>query len=267
MTRTLYPALTSPPQQPQSGPDIADFALSWSEPVKKKINPVLAIALLASGLFSPPFIEDQSLYPKWGYEWSSPVRIKAALRTAAQQAFTGPVTLVSSETITADKWIYPWSEPVRKKPGIPAFEQQFLASIPFIEDNSLYPKWGYSWSSPVKLAKPGLATPAQQAVTIVPFIEDRNLYPKWGYAWSIPSRLTKPGLLIDLQQFFTRSPFTPTGTTVTVRIAATETNGDVASMAINVYDSGPAVVSLEGAKVSVIELASGGGDPVSIRSG
>lgn len=73
---------------------------SWSLPVRVKIDPRLAIALAASGLFfSPQQLGENIFVDKWFSSWREPVRFKGTFRgmpTAEQPAaFPSPQPFVS----------------------------------------------------------------------------------------------------------------------------------------------------------------------------
>src|ERR1035437_138287 len=80
-----------------------DQAPNWSLPVRPKISAVLAVAIIASGLFAPP--PSPSLFDfSWQQPWSTPANAKPALNAALQQSFTtSPFTELVSEIVTYDK--------------------------------------------------------------------------------------------------------------------------------------------------------------------
>lgn len=133
MAVLIYPSLQAPvltdSQQPEEVTE-SRWHQPWSEPVRVRIAPALAIALAASGLFFSP-----------------------------QQA---------GETGQLDKW-YAWlSEPVRQKPGLDAARAQnamWFAQV-FFSESADYSKWGFAWSEPVRLdLRIGLRAHEQRAQT------------------------------------------------------------------------------------------------------
>lgn len=223
---------------------IGDFALGtpapisiWtalSEPVRKKIDPRRAVALIASGVFqivttSFPERVDEA---KWHQPYSTPVRFKAGLRPYLQRSFTADTSPFPASRNMA--WHGPFGEPVRFKPGLKANQQQA-----FTIDSDLVPGsdeglsgWLLEFGKPVWPPK-GLSRYLQQSLAYHPRI--------------LP---------------------TPT---VTVTWNSTETSRDVALIAVNVYNAATSAASGQGAKVSITELSpsglpvAAGNDPVSIR--
>lgn len=213
----------------------------WFEPLSEPTRRKGLGAALQDVVADSPFNEDTTLYPKWGFSWSEPVRQRPGLRaclqdTVADVAFVENTTFESKwheplsepvrvrkfgpqlqdvaadvpqpgEVVTEDKWYSPWSEPVRVR-RLHAAYQQFSANIPFVEDTTLYPKWGFAWSEPVRL-KSGLRAQLQDTVADVAFVEDTTLYPKWGFPWTDPVRPKKRVPPQDLAW----STFTPSAVT------------------------------------------------------
>lgn len=74
----------------------------------------------------------------------------------------------------------------------------------------------------------------------------------------------KKGLRFYLQRDLAWEPRTLPTPDITLILNATETNNDMFLGAINVYDGGGSSTSGAGAKVSIVEIGTGG-DPVSIE--
>jgi hypothetical protein len=159
MTWFVYPSLTDPVV---AGPERVSedkWHQPFSEPVRQKIAPTLAVALIASGLvyvnagpFTEPVTED-----RWHQGWSEPVREKVNRQLHVALATSGAVVPPISpfaETVTEDRWHQAWSEPARVRPLVlvPAQEQQFQ---PFDEDIIFVDRWFAWWSEPVRV-KPRL---------------------------------------------------------------------------------------------------------------
>jgi hypothetical protein len=137
----------------------------WSEPVRSRIAPQLAVALIASGLAyveAAPFAESVT-EDRWHQAWSEPV-VKARPRLAeAQQQFLAWQPAPSP--FVASGWYAPLSEPVRIKPALPASAQQFAAPDP-------QPRVSFSWfgwlPEPVRL-KPRLPEGEHQFLALGPW--------------------------------------------------------------------------------------------------
>lgn len=105
----------------------------WSEPVRVRINPRLAIALIASGLFAPVLNPNsqitQNFESRWHYAWSEPVRLKRGTHPGLQ-SFSA---FIDSPVFQLDARIVrylPLSEPVWPKKGLKQQLQQTLAMPP-----------------------------------------------------------------------------------------------------------------------------------------
>ena len=158
----------------------------WSEPVRTKIAPAAAIALMASGLFAPVLPTNLGgetvpgpnvSYPykfqyqakaepvfvgqtesirvdKWYVALSGPVRTPPRLIVAAQQPFAfvlNPNTQITQNF--ESRWHQPWSEPVRQKPGLGAANRPFMVSwgvrTPTVETVTV-DKWYVALTVPVR---------------------------------------------------------------------------------------------------------------------
>ena len=228
--RVLYQVATQAPPGAFFGIESFESAWhqGWAEPVRQKITPALAIALAASGLFftpAPPF----------------------------------------DENIFADKWIYPWSEPVWPKRGLQASLQR-----DFTVDTNTFPAGvGMGWYAPLgepKRLKLGLEAGLQRFTsldfTVVP---PPALSLQGWYNWFGEPVWPQKGLKSYLQQTIAYHPRLLPNPDVTMVMAATETNNDVALFGINVYNASGTVTSGEGARVSIIEVTPSGTGPTSIR--
>jgi hypothetical protein len=107
---------------------------AWSEPsVKTGISPRLAIALAASGLFSPvigPIAPGPNYESAWHYRWSEPVRLKPGLRTEYQKFESQDTLFIPPPAALLQGWFNWLTEPVRRKAGLLPQLQQFLAYHP-----------------------------------------------------------------------------------------------------------------------------------------
>jgi hypothetical protein len=222
-----YQALAQPPaQSAQPGQsNAAPWLYAWSEPVRQKIKPALAIALAASGYFGPAFVRENPTPANaapWLYAWSEPVRVKPAVRTGLQQALA-----FNPQPVVPTDWRQWLSEPVREKKGLKAYLQRdFTIDANFVpKSNTLLEGYNW-WSEPVR-QRPGLKTYLQQTTTM-------------------PLRVLPP-------------------VNVTATLRVTEINTDVFVGAVNVYKSATPTTSGQGAKVSIVEVPGSGGDPVSVR--
>lgn len=249
MGKILYQAHTEPVSTSQEIVTESRWHAAWSEPVRQKINPQLAIALIASGLSYTPFIPPPPVIEaQWHQAWSEPVRVRpfntalqqvgviapialpqplvTASFTAvpyihrfAYQVYTAPVSLLG-EAITEDKWHQAWSEPIVKaKPGLRTSAQQTLAftpAAPFGE--TIYEsKWHFAWSEPIVKAKAGLRTGSQQTLAFSEVVfTEQTTESRWHYPWSEPVRTRR--LPIALQQQY----WTDIVVKVNIRMAVTE---------------------------------------------
>src|ERR1043166_7532544 len=126
MARFQYPSLTQPVAP--GGETITEdkWHQGWTNPVRHKIAPQLAVALIASGLAyveAAPFAETVT-ESRWHQPWSEPVRVRPALPAGEQHFFEFEPT-----PIISIGWHRPLAEPVRFRFTPPA-QQQFLAIGP-----------------------------------------------------------------------------------------------------------------------------------------
>lgn len=211
MPTLIYPSVQQPVLLGAEQVTYSRFGFAWSEPVRQKIKPALAVALAASsGVIwdvltpAPPPDQDpaRNLLP-----YSEPVRVKPRLITGAQQFLAFAPAAPFPETPLYSKFGYPWSEPVRVKRRLGAGLQPamiFAPAAPFPEDPN-YAKFNFPWSEPVVKAKWQVKTklhaaynPAAFLVQAAPFPEP-PLYDKFGFPWSEPIVKSKPLLRTGLQ--------------------------------------------------------------------
>lgn len=182
------------------------FWPNLSLPVRHKIAPALAIALIASGSFSGPLFDQGGNTGSYTYPWSEPVRQKPGVPAYLQQSYAGEI---QPSILSAQAWFAPLSEPVRLKPGTKASNQQFLAyvaartqnfplrsgEINFAEETQ-FSKYSYAWSDPVRI-KQGVKVQNQDALVFeeVPPIE---MMAAW-YDWLSEPVRQKKGLGSHLQ--------------------------------------------------------------------
>jgi len=137
---TQYQIRSEPPSITAINDGIAKYESSfhqpWSEPsaLKQTIKPVLAIALIASGLFAPVLSEGQitdRLESRWHQPWSEPVRQSIDPKLAIALAASGPMAPVLDATQLPGQSYIPWfaslSEPVRLPPRLQTGLEQFQA--------------------------------------------------------------------------------------------------------------------------------------------
>ena len=188
-----------------------NFAL----PVRHKIAPALAIALIASGLFSGPLLDQGDKSGSYNYGWSEPVRQKPGLGSHLQQFYTGEI---QPSVLSAQAWFAPLSEPVRLKLGLRAGLQQFHTGE--VHPSVLSAQaWFAPLSEPVRekigtkaANQPFLAYVAARTQNYpersgeINFAEETQ-FSKYSYAWSEPVRV-KPGVQVGNQDalFFEEEP-------------------------------------------------------------
>jgi hypothetical protein len=204
-----------------------------SEPVRQKIAPQLAVALIASGLAyveAAPFPETVT-ESRWHQPWSEPVRVKPRLPEGEQQFLSAqpwpaiaigwyrpleePVRVKpglraqlqqvlawqpAPSPFVATGWFNWLAEPVRRKPRLPEGEQQFFAfqPTPIVKID-----W-FGWlSEPARPRPPGrIPAHAQQ---FQPFAEDIIFVDRWFQWWPEPVRV-RPALRVAGQQVLAFDP-------------------------------------------------------------
>jgi hypothetical protein len=190
MARFQYPSLTQPVAR--GGETITEdkWHQGWTEPVRQKIAPRLAVALIASGLGyveAGPFAESVT-ESRWHQPWSEPVRVRPALPAGEQQALAfHPAPVVPFD------WRPGLSEPVRLRPALPVGEQHVFEfdPVPFVKID-----WFGALAEPVRV-RAGLVARLQQDLARPPWV-DINV--AFAPPFSEPVRL-KPGLLAALQAY------------------------------------------------------------------
>lgn len=224
----------------------------WSEPVRKRIIPALAIALAASGLFAPilgPSQPGPSNAAQWIYPWSDPVRLKKGIPSTEQQFLALPP---QPPELSIPGWFSPLSEPVRVKLAVRTGDQQFTQQAP---TPPLVSFSYYNWlADPVRLKK-GLGSHLQQFDSLQVPVQPSGatLLQGWYNWYSEPVRYPK-GLRPWLQQFLAYHPRILPNPDVTLVLAATEINNDDALIGINVYSGSTPVTGVTSANVSISEI-------------
>jgi hypothetical protein len=166
-----------------------------SEPVRQRIAPTLAVALIASGATVPPIapFPETVTESRWHQPWSEPV-VKSRPRLAeAHQQFLAWQPAPSPFVATG--WFNWLAEPVRTRPALPAGHRPFLAPDPL-------PRVSFGWwaalSEPVRV-RPALPAPEQHVFAFdpVPFVKI-----DWFAPFSEPARV-RPAVLVPApeQQF------------------------------------------------------------------
>lgn len=200
----------------------------WSEPVRSRIAPQLAVALIASGLAyveAAPFAE-RVTEDRWHQAWSEPVRTRW-LPPAEQQPLAfqpGPADPYG--------WYAPLSEPVRIRAALPTPEQHVFEfePAPFVSFGwwaplaepvrtrllatahrqacvpDPLPRVSFSWwnwlSEPVRI-RPALPSGEQQ---VSPFDEEIVWADRWFAWWSEPVVKARPRLVEAAQQWLAFPP-------------------------------------------------------------
>lgn len=208
----------------------------------------------------PPNLQPETVTEsRWHQPWSEPVRFKRGTPAYLQQAYTGdPTPFPVSRNMGWFNW---WSEPVRKKPGIGAYLQRAdQLQVPVVPPVSSFIPWFAPFSEPVR-TKPSIRTGDQPFFSLEPEPPEAMEIP-WYSPLSEPVR-QKIGLKAWLQQTTAMPPRLLPTPNVTVIMAATETNSDVAEFAINVYTGGSTTIPGQGAQVSIEEIKIPGNSPVS----
>jgi hypothetical protein len=204
------------------------------EPVRQRIAPALAVALIASGAVVPPIapFPEAVQEAKWHQAWSEPVvKAKPRLAEAHQQflawqpapspfAATGwfnwlaepvrqkptpfPAAQHYAELDPLPRVSFGWwaslSEPVRLRPALPSPEQHVFAfdPVPFVKID-----WFASLAEPVRV-RPAVLVPAGEQ-QFQPFDEDIIFADRWFAWWSQPVRV-KPELAAQSQQVLAFAP-------------------------------------------------------------
>lgn len=158
-------------------------------------------------------------------------------------------------------WFNWWSEPVRKKPGLGAHLHQVDSlQVPVVPLVSSFIPWFAPLSEPVRV-KPAIRTGDQPFFSLEPEPPEAMEMP-WYSWWSEPVR-QKIGFKAWLQQTTAYPPRLLPTPNVTVTMAATETDTDVAQFVINAYNGGSTTIPGQGAQVSIEEIPIPGNSPVS----
>jgi len=201
----------------------------WSEPsaLKQTIKPVLAIALMASGLFAPVLTQDQitdKYESRWHQPWSQPLYPTINPKLAIALAASGPMAPVLSESeINAkleSRWHQPWSTPlyptINPKLAIALSASGLIAPVLDPETQitqKFESRWHQGWSTPLyptinpKLAI-ALAASGPQAPVLDPETQiTQKFESRWHQGWSTPLYPTiNPKLAIALAA---SGPFAP----------------------------------------------------------
>jgi len=198
----------------------------------------------------------------WHQPWSEPVRtriIAVALIAASGAVVPPPVP----PGLYGISWYAPLNEPVREKIGLKAYLQKTNAlEVPVQPLSSNLIQWFAPLSEPVRL-KIGLKVQDQPFFQFEPEPPEAMEIP-W-YGWLSEPVREKIGLRAWLQQTTAYPPRLLPTPNVTVTMAATETNNDVALFGINVYDSITPSGTGTSANVSIAEVPTENNAAASIR--
>jgi hypothetical protein len=190
MPRFQYPSLTQPVAA--GGETITEdkWHQGWTDPVRQKIAPQLAVALIASGLVyvaAAPFAESVT-ESRWHQPFSEPVRVKPRLPEGEQQFFAP-----DAKPFVTFGWFAPFSEPVRIRAALPVVEQHVFEFEPA---PIVSIAWHLPLAEPVR-TKPGLVAGAQHDLARPPW-PDINV--AFAPPFAEPVRI-RPGLIAALQPY------------------------------------------------------------------
>ena len=196
--RLQYQAKTGDFRQPLPR---MDSWIPWSEPVRQKIAPALAIALAtASGLIAPILNPNTQITQKyesrWHQPWSEPQRpLKKGIppHLIAASGLFAPVLNPNTQITTKyeSKWHQPWSEPVRiKRPGIGPEQQDFAADFPqnITSVTTSVDRWYVAFVDPIR---PKRFDPAQQDIAADFSQYNPVQVNPWYQPWSEPVRIRR----------------------------------------------------------------------------
>lgn len=231
----LYQSHVRPPTV--DAPTEPDFG--WFTALKDPVRPALAVAIVASGFFGAPFIEEGPSPPGPATK-AVPNFISTAVyreRRLLYQGIANPI-VVAQEEVTVDKWYVAFTDPPKPKSGLASQYQQTVAYAYFTPETVTSDKWFATLSEPIRvrrfataqqqvsatdtdpivsfsyynlLSEPvrlrRFATALQDSVADVAFNEDTStLEPKWHRGW--PDKLyAKTGILAGQQQFLAFDTF------------------------------------------------------------
>ena len=200
--RILYPIVQGPVLDQTQTPETvmeSKWHQPWSEPVRFKILPALAVVLAASSgnWFNPlPLAnaDPSNIAAMWWTPWREPVRTLPSLITAAQNAYWG-VNYVESSVLAPTAWFNPFTDPVRVPARLTTGAQRADWGVTNVDSSIIAPTaWYAPWRDPVRVPL-RLTTGAQKADWLVeadPFPETAT-ESRWHQPWSEPVRL-KPDL-------------------------------------------------------------------------
>lgn len=106
---------------------------------------------------------------KWGFPWATPVRFKLEPRAAIALMASGAFQSNWLPTIFEGSWHYPWSQPVKEPLRLSTPNQRFFFAEPFSltgNDTTIEAKWHYAWPEPIRLSyRQSIRLGSQQAYT------------------------------------------------------------------------------------------------------
>ena len=216
--RILYPILQAPVLTASQFPETVSedkWHQPWSEPVRFKILPALAVALAAASgnFFNPlpvPNVNPSVVASTWFAPLSEPVRVPARLATGAQRADFLVESAPFAEDMSAmSKWYSPFRDPVRVPPSLGAGLNQFTAQdhAPPYQETVFVSEWFIPFTDPVR-TKPDIGVSRQKAEAY-PADSDSSIEAptSWFRALSLPVRI--PARLITGAQLFYASYVEP----------------------------------------------------------
>lgn len=209
MARVLYQAVAQPVPLGNNPETVTEsrWHQPWSEPVRFKILPALAVALAAASgnSFSPfPLPNANPTADKYWYRFEEPVRLKPGIGAHLQQTIAFVEAAPFPEQVTESRWHQPWSERLYAKPGLgahlaPSYQAPVLT--PGQEpENVSEDRWHQPWSQRL-LPLAGVHASLQQFHTGPVDFGAEVLSPTSWFNWfSEPVRI-KRGVGAQLQQF------------------------------------------------------------------
>lgn len=164
----------------------------------------------------------------------------------------------------ANDWM-PFSEPVRLRPGLgPQYQQVLNWQIIPIDSIVAFERFILPWSEPVRFRRFEVNLQRHIWLDIPVTPKPENQIQGWWLPLAEPVKLLA-GLRAWYQQFFAYHPRMLPPSSVTVTMASSEVNADVAGFDINVFTPSPSSAVNLSANVAVHEVESIRGGSVAIE--
>jgi len=210
MPTILYQQIAAPVLPPSLVPESpleSKFHQAFSEPVRQKINPQLALALSVSANALTLSLFQENVYAdKWFKELSHSIWPKRGLDAQQQQVLSiSPTALTLQESVFESKFHQPWSEPVRVAPRLHAGLNQYESASESAQfpELTFYAKYSYPWSEPVRVPR-RLPESIQQYFAFPTSAPTINI--GWYANLSTPAKLDKIGISSSQQHAAVISP-------------------------------------------------------------